>query len=136
MVLEARATESSAQGKLHFDLREDETGILQIDWRCFIADLLDAIRSGEPSETLAAAFHEAVADAFVDCAARAARKAGLSRIVLSGGCFANRLLLQKISKQLHDADFEVYSHRQVPPGDGGLALGQAVSAARRVKEKE
>jgi hydrogenase maturation protein HypF len=67
-----------------------------------------------------------------DAAARAANLSGLGRVVLSGGCFANRLLLARISDMLHRSGVAVHVHRHVPTGDGGIALGQAVSAAARL----
>jgi hydrogenase maturation protein HypF len=54
------------------------------------------------------------------------------RVALTGGCFANRLLLARTSDMLQDAGVAVHVHRHVPTGDGGIALGQAVSAAARL----
>jgi len=53
--------------------------------------------------------------------------------VLSGGCFANRLLLEQVVSGLRRAGRDVFTHQNVPAGDGGLALGQAVIAAERLR---
>ena len=47
------------------------------------------------------------------------------QVVLSGGCFANRILLEGCVQVLTAAGFAVYVNEQVPPGDGGIVLGQA-----------
>ena len=60
----------------------------------------------------------------------AARRTGRLPVVLSGGCFQNARLAEGILGELSGA-FAVYPHGQVPPGDGGLALGQAVVADAR-----
>ncbi len=58
-------------------------------------------------------------------------EAGLNRVVLSGGCFQNRLLLTGCLDSLREAGFEVFHHRLVPTNDGGISLGQAVCAGAR-----
>jgi hydrogenase maturation protein HypF len=49
--------------------------------------------------------------------------------VLTGGCFQNALLTRRVYNRLHKAGFSVYPHRDAPPGDGGIALGQIYVAA-------
>ncbi len=96
-----------------------------IDWRPMVSAMLDNLHRGHRLEQIAARFHAGLAAATV----RVAQAAGLPRIVLTGGCFQNRLLLSLVRRRLDEAGFEVYSHSLVPPNDGGLSLGQAVIAA-------
>ena len=49
-------------------------------------------------------------------------------VVLTGGCFQNRLLAERTAHALWEAGFQAHWHRLVPPNDGGIALGQAVAA--------
>jgi hydrogenase maturation protein HypF len=94
-----------------------------------IAGIVDGLRRGTPVADLATGFHHAVIRASVTAAASCARAAGISVIGLTGGVFANRILLQGIRCSLGEHGFEVLSHRIVPCNDGGLALGQAAIAA-------
>ena len=97
-----------------------------VDWRPMLSAMLDDLRRGAGPEQVAARFHAGIADVIVGVA----RAAGLPRVVLTGGCFQNGLLLSLARRRLAEAVFAVYCHGQVPPNDGGLSLGQAVVAAR------
>ena len=99
-----------------------------LDWRPMISAILDDLRRGHRPELIAVRFHGGLAEGAV----RVAQAAGLPRVVLTGGCFQNRLLLSLARQRLEEEGFAVYSHRLVPPNDGGLSLGQAVVAAYSV----
>lgn len=66
-------------------------------------------------------FHEALAQ----MVAAMAEQAGMAQVVLGGGCFANEILLQRCCTLLQKKGFRVYYNEKVPPGDGGISLGQA-----------
>lgn len=102
-----------------------------VDWRPTVNALLEDLRRGASPDKLAQRFHATLAAVTV----RLAQAADLPRVVLTGGCFQNRLLLLLVRQRLEDAGFTVYSHALVPPNDGGLSLGQAVVAACRLGEK-
>ena len=70
-------------------------------------------------------FHHAIAEMVVEVAREIRRQQGVGQIALTGGCFVNRVLLEKCCKDLQKEKFEVYFNRQVSPGDGGIPLGQA-----------
>jgi len=97
------------------------------DWRPLIESLIRDKRKGGSLELIAHGFHIGLADLIGQIAERAA----LPRVVLTGGCFQNALLLRLACRRLERAGFTVYIHRQVPPNDGGLSLGQAVVAAHQ-----
>ena len=66
-------------------------------------------------------FHYAVVSMVTDMAERMVVK----QVALSGGCFANRILLETCTKELQERDFQVYYNEAVSCGDGGISLGQA-----------
>ena len=105
---------------------------LRLDWRPMLARLVEDIRQGVAASTVAARFHAWLVDASEAVVVRLSRETGVRTVGLSGGCFVNRLLLEALVPRLRAHQLEVLIHRQVPPTDGGLALGQAWVAARRL----
>ena len=83
---------------------------------------------------IAAKFHNTLAAAIAETCAGIA--GGLRRVCLSGGVFQNVLLVERAAAQLRARGFEVLLHSRVPPNDGGIALGQAVIAAERIRRGE
>ncbi|MCG7597191.1 carbamoyltransferase HypF [Mycobacterium sp. PSTR-4-N] len=111
-------------------MRFDVAGGL-LDPAPVVTAVVDGVRAGAAREDLARSFHDAVIDATVRAAVAAAADAGIPTVGLTGGVFANRLLLEGISAGLRARGLEVLTHRVVPCNDGGLALGQAAIAALR-----
>ena len=104
-------------------------GPLVIDWGPALRAILADRGAGLPAAEIAAAFHHGLAEAIAGTAAHV--DAGC--VVLTGGCFQNRLLTEYAVSALEQAGRRAYWHQRVPPGDGGLALGQALWAARQLR---
>ncbi|MGA1986211.1 MAG: carbamoyltransferase HypF [Candidatus Sulfotelmatobacter sp.] len=92
------------------------------DWGPLILAVLADKRAGVAVPLIAARFHNALVSWIVEVAATA----GLKQVVLSGGVFQNRYLTERAAAALESRGFVVHTHHQVPPNDGGIALGQAV----------
>jgi hydrogenase maturation protein HypF len=103
------------------------------------APLLEAVlgdlQRGVPTATIAARFHNGVAEMVVAVIVAIRRQATTRRVVLSGGVWQNLTLLKKTIQRLHKAGFEVYTHSRIPPNDGGVALGQAAIAFYQLQSK-
>ncbi|MFQ5593615.1 MAG: carbamoyltransferase HypF [Anaerolineae bacterium] len=95
-----------------------------LDWQPVVEAVLDDLRRGVTRGIIAARFHNALVEAVL----AVARLIGESRVAMTGGCFQNRLLTERTAQRLGEAGFEVLLHRQVPPNDGGISLGQIVVA--------
>ncbi|WP_086562138.1 carbamoyltransferase HypF [Streptomyces africanus] len=100
-----------------------------------LSALVADLRRGTPAPVLAARFHRAVARAVAEICRRARRDTGLATVALSGGVFANALLEEECARLLTGDGFAVLRHGEVPPNDGGLALGQLVVAAHLRQEE-
>ena len=133
MALEAAAAAGASPLACGIYLAEDGGRVL--DHRPLIRAIVDGVRAGAPVAELAGGFHEALALLLAEAAVDESRATGLTRVVLSGGCFANRLLTERCCHHLKLRGLAAFIHRRVPTGDGGLALGQAVVAAARLAEE-
>jgi hydrogenase maturation protein HypF len=122
--LEAAAWRAPEEtGGYDMELRDPRPAI-----RALAADL----RAGTGAPVVAARFHTAVAAATVAALAHTAGGRGLGTVVLSGGVFQNRLLLEKVFAGASAAGLRVLVPERLPPNDGGISFGQAaVAAARR-----
>lgn len=98
------------------------------------AGLLEDLARGEEKGVMAAKFHNTVVAMLVAGALKAREESGEPRVALSGGLFQNPYLFRRLVRLLRREGFLVHYHRQVPPNDGGLALGQAVVGFWRVRE--
>jgi hydrogenase maturation protein HypF len=92
-------------------------------WRALVADVLAAV----PPALVSARFHASLARAGAELVRRASRRAGKLPLVLTGGCFQNARLAARLVSEVSES-CAVYTHAEVPPGDGGIALGQVIVA--------
>ena len=111
-----------------FTLREGSP--LVIDWEPAIHALLEDRGKKTATGLIAARFHNMLADAILALA----RHFNQSKVALSGGCFQNRYLTERVTNQLLAAGFQPYWQQRVPPNDGGIALGQVWLATSPIRE--
>lgn len=102
-----------------------------LGWQPLWSDLLDDLKRSVPVEIMAARFHQGIIDAVTRTALLLCQEQQLDTVVLSGGVFQNRILLEGVSDRLRQQGLNLLSPRLVPANDGGLSLGQAVVAAAR-----
>lgn len=103
----------------------------EIDLRPMVRAIAANVRGGIESAQIAARFHETLVRAVEQVCTRLPP----GTVALSGGCFQNRRLTERMKEVLEERGFEVLLHRRVPPNDGGIALGQAAIAAFRFRGK-
>jgi hydrogenase maturation protein HypF len=119
----------SYQARLH------ETGdVITIQGTDLVRAAADDLAAGVGRPTIAAKFHNAVADVTTKTACSLRERTGLETVALSGGVFQNLMLLGNVTDQLEERGFTVLTHSRVPCNDGGISLGQAVVAAARDHE--
>ncbi len=141
MALEFIAMECQREENDAYPLPLSGDSPMVADWEPLIRAVLADRSGGVPVGRISAKFHNALAEMAVAVAQRAGQVCNLSReddgcrqVVLTGGCFQNALLTSRVRTRLLQQGFSVYTHREVPPGDGGIALGQVYVAAKRIQE--
>lgn len=122
----AAAAPGRERGRYPFDIVRDGSP-WTIDLRPMVRGAVYELIGGEAPAIVAARFHNTIAAASAQVVRHAAVLFGRLRVVLTGGCFQNALLTERTLEELSPM-FRVCLHRQVPPGDGGIALGQALVA--------
>jgi hydrogenase maturation protein HypF len=128
--LEMAARDSTDQGSYTFDLLQKESG-WQIGTRSLFESILQDMRNQVHASDMSRRFHNGLAAVFAKAAESIRGSSALNRVCLSGGCFQNALLFEAIHGLLRQKGFEVYYHSEVPTGDGGISLGQALVASHR-----
>ena len=96
--------------------------------------LLEGIRTGVPAGKLALDFHVTIARASTRIASEICVREGIDTVVLSGGVFMNRLLLQFLTRELKSAGLTVLVPHTAPVNDGCIAYGQAAVARARLTQ--
>ena len=114
-----------------FELRAHPKAVIIGTRPMFQALVEDVIRDRSVPE-MSAKFHNGLVNVFLEVAERLRQRASLNRVCLSGGTFNNLYLTKRLSSSLTEAGFEVFTQNEVPAGDGGLSLGQAMVAAAPV----
>lgn len=122
LLLEAaalRLTPGDEPWPLSFPLIEQENGPLLIDWAPLVAELLRQ-RNEVPVANLAAGFIRAISELIVQLAERFPAYP----VVLGGGVFQNRVLMDQLVPRLAAAGREALTSQTLPLNDGGIAAGQ------------
>ncbi len=130
--LEMAAHDSTDEGVYPLDLISVNSG-WQIGTRSLFDWLIADIGKSASVPDMSRRFHNGLAAVLVELAEKIRAQRELSRVCLSGGCFQNVLLFESVLSALREKQFEVYFHSEVPAGDGGISLGQALVAARLLK---
>jgi len=131
MLLEA-LVKSDSHGKTAIPdgiVSVDDSGAISIDGDKIILHISREKLKERPSDELALEFHEIIFDSLFRAATIACESTGISTVGMSGGCFMNRILHERLSYLLSESGLNVLTHRIMPPNDGCISLGQATSAA-------
>ena len=116
-----------------YDLLSAQEGFkfpVQISVIKTIQSILDDFISGISPAVISGRFHRTIAEMVLEVCQMIRKKTDIQTIALSGGVWQNITLLEQTFRLLKDAGFQILTHREIPPNDGGISLGQVAVAAK------
>jgi hydrogenase maturation protein HypF len=102
---------------------------LEIGTSILFEQIVCDLKKGVSRSVISRRFHNGLASILTEVVCGTATSTGIKQVCLSGGCFLNRYLAGSLMKRLERSGLQVCAQHQVPSGDGGLSLGQAMVAA-------
>jgi hydrogenase maturation protein HypF len=95
--------------------------------RAIVNDIINNVSN----QTVSTKLHNTIIFTIFDSVNAIREKEDINKVVLSGGVFQNKYILEGAIEMLKKNKFEVYSHTSIPTSDGGIALGQLAVASKR-----
>jgi len=118
-----------------FELVPDGTHWI-IGSKTMFEEVIGDLQQHVPIGVISRRFHDGLVRIFAQIANEIRKQTGLTRVCLSGGTFHNIYLSERLEARLRDSGFAVFTHHEVPAGDGGLSLGQALIAAAKAGSRK
>lgn len=109
----------------------ENSGLMDINWQPMVSAIIEDLRQKRPCEEISACFHNTLTDMILKVAEKTEKK----YVALSGGCFQNKLLLEKTVVKLKSCGYRPVLHKNIPSNDGGISVGQ-IMLAKAYLEKE
>jgi len=123
--LEKLALESDTEDCIEIP-RVSENGVLLIDSKFLINEIYVLKQKSVPLPYIAKVFHNSLAGAGAATAASVCAESGVRSVLLSGGVFQNRIMLEQTEKRLASKGFTVLFNKKIPANDAGISAGQAI----------
>ncbi|MEJ5166657.1 MAG: carbamoyltransferase HypF, partial [Thermoanaerobaculia bacterium] len=125
MELEFSIREKKEEKPYDFSLKKDENGGEKfiISWEEMVLKIVEEFLNKKPVGVMAYKFHITMAEIIKEIAKISKKE----KVILSGGCFQNKFLLEKTKEILEKNGFSVYFNQRIPPNDGGISFGQTVA---------
>lgn len=122
MALEFNLNEQ-INSRYNFNIVSLSSAVFVIQWQRMLEEILQDLLEQESLGIISAKFHNTLVNMMVKIATKINRK----NVILTGGCFQNKYLLEQAIMKLQQANFNPFWHQNIPPNDGGISVGQIVS---------
>jgi hydrogenase maturation protein HypF len=136
MLLESAIADQITDATYPYAIEYPANQALQFNYVPLVQAILNDLRDQVAPAIIAATFHNTLVAGLVAIACQLrCQYSDMHRIVLTGGCFQNRYLLERASHHLQQQDFLVGCHHHLPSNDGGIAAGQIIAVLRSLKHQ-
>jgi len=120
MDLENTIDKTLTDDNYKFEIIKTEENNYIVDWRKVVLDVFNDFTKNISRQNVSAKFHNALTDVIIDVS----KISGIKQIVLSGGCFQNKYLIERTIDKLIEEGFKVFWQSDIPTNDAGISLGQ------------
>ena len=117
-----------------YGLAHSENGLITIDYRDMIRQIVNDLADGVCRATISRKFHSTIVEALVAVSGELSRLFRVSQIVLSGGVFMNEFIMVNAYQRLKAIGLNPYFHKKLPPNDAGISYGQIAVAIASVQQ--
>jgi hydrogenase maturation protein HypF len=100
-----------------------------VSFELLFKNALKDLHKNTPIAIISAKFHNALANLIVSKVKQFAGENGINQVVVSGGCFQNKFLVEEIQRLFSETNISLYLPAQIPCNDSGIAVGQLVIAS-------
>lgn len=104
-----------------------------ISFRDMFEQVVIDINENKPVHEICAKIHYTLADLIYRMGGKLLKENGVKAVVLSGGCFQNKLLTELVFNLFSGEGISLYIPRRIPCNDGGIAAGQLAIASAKMK---
>jgi hydrogenase maturation protein HypF len=120
----------------HYPVKIEKSGDkLLMDGPSVLLSVIEDRNAGVAPSIISARFHNTIVQMTIQTVSMISEHTGIDQVVLSGGCFSNKILLDNTVELLEKRHLKVYFHKQLPPGDECISYGQVLIAGRRGKRE-
>jgi len=111
------------------EIREND-----ISFHSLFDGVIDDMQQTVSTETIAAKIHNSLAHLILEWTKTATGQTGITKTVISGGCFQNRRLTEHLQQLFEKENIPLYVPSAIPCNDSGVSVGQLAVAAEKNKD--
>ncbi|MFW9843114.1 MAG: carbamoyltransferase HypF [Candidatus Thorarchaeota archaeon] len=131
MKLEAVARRSDIQLEMEFN--KSSYGRI-LDTTHLLQQIIELKEKGMNRSELAYVAQQSIGKGLAEIACEVAQGEGILHVGFSGGVAVNRIITRAVANRVQEDRLVPVLHSLVPPGDGGISVGQVATAAAKLIE--